>query len=349
MLGSLTAALRAPKAIAALGSPKAIAALGSLRALAAFGALAALGAALAVLVPGGTAPPPPGSPGDERATGSELAATAPAAIPSGRATRFVGPSPAMLAATDAVALSSPPSFGPVQIPPPSEWHEFYFTRAAYRSGGGGWGRRRNSWRTDYPKADRQFLTVLQRLTNLDAFSDQNAVWLTDENIRRYPFLYALEVGYMNLSEAEVEGLREYLTAGGFLMIDDFWGSYEWDVFEWNIRRVFPNLPIIELDTEHPVFNTLLRHRRDSAGARVRALLGGRDVGARRVHAAREGDRGRERAADGRDQLEHRPGRRLGVGGAARLPAAVLDVRVPDGREHDRLRDEPLAVCERASP
>ena len=255
MLGSLAAALRAPKAIAALGSPKAIAALGSLRALAAFGALAALGAALAVLVPGGTAPPPPGSPGDERATGSDLAATAPAAIPSGRATRFVGPSPAMLAATDAVALSSLPSFGPVQIPPPSEWHEFYFTRAAYSSGRGGWGRRRDAWATDYPKADRQFLTVLQRLTNLDAFSDQNAVWLTNENIRRYPFLYALEVGYMNLSEAEVEGLREYLTAGGFLMIDDFWGSYEWDVFEWNIKRVFPNLPIIELDTEHPVFNT----------------------------------------------------------------------------------------------
>ena len=135
------------------------------------------------------------------------------------------------------------------------WHEFYFTRAAYSSGYGGWGRRGNSWATDYPKSDRQFLTVLKRLTNLDAFDYENAVLLTDESIRRYPFLYALEVGYMNLSDAEIEGLREYLTAGGFLVIDDFWGSQEWAVFEWNMRRVFPNRPIIDLELDHPVFST----------------------------------------------------------------------------------------------
>ena len=118
-----------------------------------------------------------------------------------------------------------------------------------------WGRRNNSWSTDYPKADIQFLTVLQRLTNLDAYGYENAVLLTDENIRRYPFLYALEVGYMNLSPPEIEGLREYLAAGGFLVIDDFWGSQEWAVFEWNMNRVFPARPIVDLDLDHPVFST----------------------------------------------------------------------------------------------
>ena len=162
-----------------------------------------------------------------------------------RTNAFIAPVPATAAAT---AKS-------LQLPPPPEWHEFYFTRAAYSSGGGGWGRRRNSWATDYPKSDRQFLTVLQRLTNLDAYEWENAVLLTDENIRRYPFLYALEVGYMNLSEAEVEGLREYLMAGGFLVIDDFWGSREWAAFEWNMNRVFPGRPIIDLDLDHSVFST----------------------------------------------------------------------------------------------
>lgn len=193
--------------------------------------------------------------GREGSAERELAAQATAAVSPHRATRFVAPVPATPAANATVALTPTPPIDPAQIPPPPEWHEFYFTRAAYSSGGGGWGRRRNSWATDYPKADIQFLTVLQRLTNLDAFSFENAVLLTDENIRRYPFLYALEVGYMNLSEAEVEGLREYLMAGGFLVIDDFWGSQEWAVFEWNMRRVFPNLPIIDLDLEHPVFST----------------------------------------------------------------------------------------------
>ncbi|MDH3222394.1 MAG: DUF4159 domain-containing protein [Gemmatimonadota bacterium] len=140
----------------------------------------------------------------------------------------------------------------VQDPPP-EWHEFYFTRAAYSSGG--FGRRRASWATDYPKADRQFLTVLKRLTNLDAFERENAVLLTNPRLRDYPFLYALEVGYMALSPAEVQGLREYLMAGGFLVIDDFWGTREWLQFEYQMSLVFPERTIVDLDLDHPVFNT----------------------------------------------------------------------------------------------
>ncbi len=185
-----------------------------------------------------------------------------AIVPPPRATRFAALVPAMPDASALLPLASPPVASPphfpprpAQLPPPPEWHEFYFTRAAYSSYSRGWGRRNNSWSTDYPKADIQFLTVLQRLTNLDAYSYENAVLLTDENIRRYPFLYALEVGYMNLSPAEIEGLREYLAAGGFLVIDDFWGSQEWAVFEWNMNRVFPARPIIDLDLDHPVFST----------------------------------------------------------------------------------------------
>ena len=139
--------------------------------------------------------------------------------------------------------------------PVYEWHEFYFTRAAYSSGWGGWGRRGNSWAIDYPKSDRQFMTVLKRLTNLDAFDWENAVRLHDPALRRFPFLYALEVGAMNLSEAEIEGLRDYLKAGGFLVIDDFWGSQEWAQFEYQMGLVFPNNPIIDLDLDHPVFKT----------------------------------------------------------------------------------------------
>ena len=137
--------------------------------------------------------------------------------------------------------------------PPPEWHEFYFTRAAYSSFRG-YGRR-GAWATDYPKADRQFLTVLRRLTNLDAFAYENAVLLTDERLRRYPFLYALEVGYMALSPPEIEGLRTYLRAGGFLVIDDFWGTNQWLQFEHEMRKVFPLLPIVDLDLDHPVFST----------------------------------------------------------------------------------------------
>src|SRR4026207_1871474 len=45
-----------------------------------------------------------------------------------------------------------------------EHHEFTFARAAYSGRGWGWA----SWTTDYPKADRQFLIGVKRLTRIDA-------------------------------------------------------------------------------------------------------------------------------------------------------------------------------------
>ena len=138
-----------------------------------------------------------------------------------------------------------------EMPP----HSFYFTRARYSGGGRGY-QRGNSWRTDYPKADLQFLTVLQRLSNIDAYSEDNAVRLDDPDLRRYPFIYALEVGYMSLTDEEVQGLRNYLLAGGFLMIDDFWGTYQWRNFEQEIERVLPEYPIVELPMDHPIFSAM---------------------------------------------------------------------------------------------
>ena len=132
-------------------------------------------------------------------------------------------------------------------------HEFFFTRAIYNSG-----YRYGSWAIDYPKADRQFMMVVNRLINIDASERENAIRLDDPNLRRFPFLYALEVGGIALTPPEVEGLRDYLLAGGFLMIDDFWGSWQWATFEDQMRRVFPQYPIVEIPLEHPIFNSVYR-------------------------------------------------------------------------------------------
>lgn len=130
-------------------------------------------------------------------------------------------------------------------------HNFYFTRAAY--GGTRW--RRQSWATDYPKADVQFLIGVRRILSvLDASPDENPVRLDDPELLRFPFLYAAEVGHMSLTEPEVAGLRRYLLAGGFLVVDDFWGSVEWASFELEIRRVLPEHEIVELPLAHPLFH-----------------------------------------------------------------------------------------------
>jgi hypothetical protein len=142
-------------------------------------------------------------------------------------------------------------------------HEFYFARAMYSEGGrygpfgygGDWlGDGGPGWSIDYPSADRHMMIVASRLSNLDACEWGQPVSLADPNLRRYPFVYSLEWGRnAALSESEVQGLRAYLEAGGFLMLDDFWGTREWDNTARQISRVLPGRAIVDIPLDHELF------------------------------------------------------------------------------------------------
>jgi hypothetical protein len=149
--------------------------------------------------------------------------------------------------------------------PPDRFYEFYFTRAIYNdysrgffsSRGGRRGAGGGSWATDFPKADCQFISVTKRLAGMDMYADSWAIHLDDTRIRSYPFLYALEVGRnggWSLTDAELKGLQDYLAAGGFLVIDDFWGTEQWYNFEREMMRILPNAQIVELPLDHELFN-----------------------------------------------------------------------------------------------
>ena len=164
-------------------------------------------------------------------------------------TPFLGPA----AVSEALGLSWPSAATTAQLE--GVPREFYFSRAAYSGGRRGF-RRRGGWATDYPKADQIFLSFIDRLLpNLDAYEREHPIRLDDPEVRRFPYLYALEVGGMYLTEPEIEGLRDYLLAGGFLVIDDFWGSREWANFEYQIQLVLPGYEIVDLPLEHPIFTT----------------------------------------------------------------------------------------------
>ena len=132
--------------------------------------------------------------------------------------------------------------------------EFYFTRGVYTSP---W-RRNLSWRTDFPKADRQLMAAVNTLVDMSASERENAVRLDDPLLRRFPFLYMLEIEGMSLTPPEVEGLGNYLRAGGFLVVDDFWGAYAFDDLAREMRRVLPEYSIAEIPPDHPIFNTVYR-------------------------------------------------------------------------------------------
>ncbi len=136
--------------------------------------------------------------------------------------------------------------------------EFYFTRLAYSGARGvsrGWGR--GAWTTDHPEAEVHLLDGLSRLTRIDTHrGSQKIVDLSDDDLMEYPWLYAVEVGRWHLSETEASRLREYLLRGGFLIVDDFWGSLQWDVFTASMNRVFPDRPIVEIDESHELMHVL---------------------------------------------------------------------------------------------
>jgi len=143
------------------------------------------------------------------------------------------------------------------LPPDSqEKTEFTRARLMYPSIRGGW-RRYSSWTIDYPRSDRHLLAGVRRLTRLHTRSVEQVVNLDDpDDIYNWPFLYAVEVGHWDLTDAQCKKLRDYLMRGGFLMTDDFHGTQEWDVFMASMSRVFPDRPVVELDNKDAIFHVL---------------------------------------------------------------------------------------------
>ena len=148
--------------------------------------------------------------------------------------------------------SSP--YAPVTPEQANEKAEFSWSRLQYTAaqrgfgggfGGGGFGYRGYgygggwTWGQDYPKADRQFLLALSRLTRMNARSTEQVVDLDDDKIFNYPWVYAVQVENWTFTDAEAKRLREYLLKGGFLMVDDFHGTADWENFMNGMRHGFP--------------------------------------------------------------------------------------------------------------
>jgi hypothetical protein len=114
-----------------------------------------------------------------------------------------------------------------------------------------------NWTMDYPRSDRHLLQGLHRLTRIDTRPVEQVVELdATDDIFNWPALYAVEVGHWYIPDDQAAQLREFLLKGGFLMVDDFHGTQEWAVFLQGIQAVFPNRPIVELDSKDPIFHTV---------------------------------------------------------------------------------------------
>ena len=138
---------------------------------------------------------------------------------------------------------------------------FHYCRAVYRPNPRGQG---GSWLTDYPLAEIDLSIRLSELTKVAVSFEAPGrprhliVQLTSDELFQCPVIIMQEVGRLFFTSDEAARLRTYLLKGGFLWVDDFWGSYAWEVWEAEIRKVFPaaEYPIVDLPATHPLFHTM---------------------------------------------------------------------------------------------
>ena len=187
---------------------------------------------------------------------------------------------------------------------PAHQGEFTFARLRYDSYG--WG----GWTTDYPKADEQFIYGLRGWvrSSLDISDHPVAVSMDEPNLFRHPFIYVVEPGQMELSREDAANLREYLLRSGFIMLDDFWGEYEWENVRQQLFKVFPEHQLKQIPLDHPIFhcyydieealqvpnyhNYVYRGRTEEKGGRIPSYWGILDEQERiMVFVARNADNG----------------------------------------------------------
>jgi hypothetical protein len=155
------------------------------------------------------------------------------------------------------------------FPLPPDAHEnsdFAFGRLMYPpaptarfdyAGPKNWDKGMSSWTQDYPRADRHFLEALRRLTRINVRSVEQPVNLNDEDdVYNWPWLYAVRPGEWKLTHEQAAKMRDYLGRGGFFMADDFWGTFEWQVFMASMSKVFPDRQPVDLDNAEPIFHII---------------------------------------------------------------------------------------------
>ncbi len=152
----------------------------------------------------------------------------------------------------------PPRFPPDSLPDRDfAFCKIMYERVRYEELGMGWA-------TDYPYAGINLMLRYSELTTARVSWDERGepnhwvVRLTDDALFSCPFAMAADVGTIGLTPDEITRLRAYLLKGGFLWVDDFWGSRAWEHWQSEISKVLPpaQYPVFDVPLDHPVFRTM---------------------------------------------------------------------------------------------
>lgn len=124
---------------------------------------------------------------------------------------------------------------------------FRIARLQYAGGG--------DWYAD-PSSLPNLQAEMTRRTGILTTRREAVVTLDDERLFRYPMLYLTGHGNVRPSATEMQRLRQYLDAGGFLWADDNYGLD--GSFRTMVAELYPESDLVPLASDHPIYAAYYR-------------------------------------------------------------------------------------------
>ena len=108
------------------------------------------------------------------------------------------------------------------------------------------------WYANLETSIPNLIQFCQTELDMNISEDQAIVEASSQEIFDYPFVHMTGHGNVIFNQSEVENLRNYLMAGGFLHIDDNYGMDPY--IRRELKKLFPNTDLIELPFDHPIYH-----------------------------------------------------------------------------------------------
>jgi hypothetical protein len=99
-------------------------------------------------------------------------------------------------------------------------------------------------------------TFIRQNTNIPIAKEEVRIDLSDPQLFNYPFLYMTGHGNVNFRAEDIEVIRKYLSAGGFLLANDSYGLKK--AFLREMKKLFPDQDPREIPFNHGIFDCYYR-------------------------------------------------------------------------------------------
>jgi len=180
----------------------------------------------------------------------------------------------------------------------------------------------------YPTAIGSLLSQVARRTSIEINREPLQIRLSDPNLYRYPFIYmAGNEKFEPFSQKKLHRLRDYLSYGGFILIDD--NSAEANSkFDVSVREMiealFPQVPLQKISRDHSIFRSFYLINRVIGRTEINPYLEGINIKGRTVLIYSSNDLG---GAWARDKLGQWTYNIIGGGGSQRQLTIRLGVNI----------------------